>query len=75
MAAKRVLITGDVGGRMDQLCQRVAAVNAKSGPFDVLLCVGPFFEPSAGPTGERQPRRAALCHSGPQRAPMTRCDI
>ena len=40
----RVLLAGDVCGRLDALYARVAAVAAKAGPFDALLCVGRFFE-------------------------------
>lgn len=37
------LLCGDVEGRFQTLFKRVEAINAKSGPFDMLLCVGNFF--------------------------------
>ncbi|KAL1500780.1 hypothetical protein ABEB36_006225 [Hypothenemus hampei] len=39
----KILFCGDVEGRFDVLFKRVAAINNKSGPFDLLLCVGNFF--------------------------------
>ncbi|XP_062436560.1 CWF19-like protein 1 isoform X2 [Rhea pennata] len=39
----RVLACGDVEGRLETLFGRVRAVQAKSGRFDMLLCVGNFF--------------------------------
>ncbi|XP_078240786.1 CWF19-like protein 1 isoform X2 [Pogona vitticeps] len=41
--ALRVLACGDVEGRLGALYSRVQAVQKKSGPFDLLLCVGNFF--------------------------------
>ena len=41
--SKKVLLAGDVRGRLSALFARVAAVNKSSGPFDLLLCVGRFF--------------------------------
>lgn len=43
MSSKKVLIAGPVEGKLSALFKRVEAVNAKSGPFDLLLCIGPFF--------------------------------
>ncbi|KAI1719608.1 g-patch domain-containing protein [Ditylenchus destructor] len=43
--AVKVLCAGDVNGNFKQLLNRVAAVNKKCGPFDVLFCVGEFFGP------------------------------
>lgn len=37
------LLCGDVEGRFNSLFNRVEAINKKSGPFDLLLCVGNFF--------------------------------
>lgn len=34
---------GDVEGRFNTLFSRVDTINKKSGPFDMLLCVGNFF--------------------------------
>ena len=39
----KVLLAGDVGGSLQALFKRVAAVNKSSGPFDLLLCTGSFF--------------------------------
>lgn len=47
--APRVLLCGDVHGRIHQLCKRVLAVSKSNGPFDCLLCVGQFF-PSSNET-------------------------
>lgn len=44
MSAVKVLLAGDCLGAFSALFKRVATVNAKSGPFDLLLCVGQFFE-------------------------------
>ncbi|CDP03158.1 unnamed protein product [Coffea canephora] len=42
----RILLCGDVLGRLNQLCKRVSSVNKSAGPFDALLCVGQFFPDS-----------------------------
>ncbi|KAJ6654040.1 hypothetical protein lerEdw1_007549 [Lerista edwardsae] len=39
----RLLVCGDVAGRLGALYGRVRAAQAKSGGFDLLLCVGNFF--------------------------------
>ncbi|MED6216467.1 hypothetical protein PIB30_008167 [Stylosanthes scabra] len=39
----RILLCGDVLGRLNQLFKRVSSVNKSAGPFDALLCVGQFF--------------------------------
>lgn len=39
----KVLLAGDVNGKIDALFKRVNSVNASNGPFDLLLCVGSFF--------------------------------
>ncbi|KAJ0090082.1 hypothetical protein Patl1_13476 [Pistacia atlantica] len=46
MAPPRILLCGDVLGRMNQLFKRVQSVNKSAGPFDALLCVGQFFPDS-----------------------------
>ncbi|KAM7259794.1 hypothetical protein ACFE04_015535 [Oxalis oulophora] len=43
MAPPRILLSGDVTGRLNQLFKRVQSVNKSAGPFDALLCVGQFF--------------------------------
>ncbi|KAL7073260.1 hypothetical protein ACQ4LE_007326 [Meloidogyne hapla] len=42
----KVLCSGDVNGNFKQLIARVALVNQKAGPFDILFCVGEFFGPN-----------------------------
>lgn len=44
MSAVKVLLAGDCLGGFDALFKKVAAVNKKNGPFDLLVCVGQFFE-------------------------------
>ncbi len=46
------MVAGDVEGQYDALFNRVNTINKKSGPFDMLLCVGDFF--SADPSSEAQ---------------------
>ena len=41
----KVLAVGDVNGKFDELLKKVTTVNKKSGPFDLLICVGEFFGP------------------------------
>ncbi|XP_028663995.1 CWF19-like protein 1 isoform X1 [Erpetoichthys calabaricus] len=41
--ALRVLVCGDVEGRIGVLFNRVKTIQKKSGEFDMLLCVGKFF--------------------------------
>jgi|LakMenEpi03Aug12_release.lakeMendotaPanAssembly.Ray.scaffolds.fasta_scaffold3043535_1 hypothetical protein len=40
----KVLLAGDVDGKIDALFKRVNTVNASNGPFAALLCVGSFFK-------------------------------
>ena len=40
---RRILLAGDVQGKLATLFARVEAVSAKAGPFDALFCVGGFF--------------------------------
>lgn len=46
MAPPRVLLCGDVFGRLNQLFKRVSSVSKSAGPFDFLVCVGQFFPDS-----------------------------
>ncbi|KAF7656109.1 hypothetical protein LDENG_00046290 [Lucifuga dentata] len=39
----RVLVCGDVEGKLKALFSRVQAIQKKTGQFDLLLCVGEFF--------------------------------
>jgi len=41
----KILVAGDVEGNLPTLFKRVESVNAKAGPFEMLLCVGSFFGP------------------------------
>ncbi|KAJ7531546.1 hypothetical protein O6H91_14G048500 [Diphasiastrum complanatum] len=41
--APKILLCGDVLGRLDLLCKRLSAVNKANGPFDAVFCVGQFF--------------------------------
>eukprot|EP00252_Welwitschia_mirabilis_P025628 TRINITY_DN8096_c0_g1_i1.p1 TRINITY_DN8096_c0_g1~~TRINITY_DN8096_c0_g1_i1.p1 ORF type:complete len:576 (-),score=113.47 TRINITY_DN8096_c0_g1_i1:191-1918(-) len=41
--APRILLCGDVLGRLDTLCKRLTSVIKANGPFDALFCVGQFF--------------------------------
>ncbi|XP_033010315.1 CWF19-like protein 1 isoform X2 [Lacerta agilis] len=50
--ALRVLVCGDVEGRLGSLYSRVQAVQSKSGAFDLLLCVGNFFGSAQDPEWE-----------------------
>ncbi|XP_030026506.2 CWF19-like protein 1 [Manduca sexta] len=43
MDKQRTLLCGDVNGNFKVLFSRVESIIKKSGPFDVLLCVGTFF--------------------------------
>lgn len=43
MAPPRVLLCGDVEGKLGQLFKRVSSVSKANGPFDALLCVGQFL--------------------------------
>ncbi|KAF2071063.1 hypothetical protein CYY_007617 [Polysphondylium violaceum] len=46
MESKKILVCGDVGGSYQQLFKRIETVNkSNAGPFQILLCVGSFFEP------------------------------
>ena len=42
-APLKVLATGDVNGKFTTFFKRINAVNAKNGPFEMILCVGNFF--------------------------------
>lgn len=42
-AALKTLFSGAVDGGVEPLLKKVDAINKKSGPFDLLFCVGQFF--------------------------------
>ena len=56
-APVKVLVVGQINGRLDLLAPRVAAVHAQHGPFDVVLAVGGLF--SVNPA-ENQPIEAFI---------------
>ncbi|NWW74357.1 C19L1 protein, partial [Climacteris rufus] len=62
-AVFRRLACGDVEGRLDAIFGRVRAIQAKSGRFDMLLCVGNFF----GSTSEAE---WAEYRTGAKKAPI-----
>ncbi|XP_060885732.1 CWF19-like protein 1 [Labrus mixtus] len=63
--AVRVLSCGDVEGRLTVLFNRVQNIQKKSGPFDLLLCVGEFFGSTAESDAEWEEFR-----SGAKKAPI-----
>ncbi|KAI6223689.1 CWF19-like protein 1-like protein [Aphelenchoides fujianensis] len=48
MAQKEIkcLAVGDVNGQFGMLVKRIAAINSKNGPFELLFCLGEFFGPN-----------------------------
>ena len=44
----KILACGDVKGQIGQLLKRIETVNKKAGPFDMVLCVGQFFNETSG---------------------------
>ncbi|KPP64614.1 CWF19-like protein 1-like [Scleropages formosus] len=61
----RVLVCGDVEGKINVLFNRVTSVQKKSGQFDLLLCVGEFFGPSPADEAEWKEYK-----SGAKKAPI-----
>lgn len=43
MSSLKILTCGDVKGNFGTFFKRVNSVNAKNGPFEMILCVGDFF--------------------------------
>ncbi|NWZ73865.1 C19L1 protein, partial [Acrocephalus arundinaceus] len=62
-SVSRRLACGDVEGRLEAIFGRVRAIQAKSGRFDMLLCVGNFF----GSTSEAE---WAEYRTGAKKAPI-----
>lgn len=58
MAAVKVLLAGPCDGHLGALYKRIQTVNAKSGPFQVLFCVGRFF--SEGELHDHHHNKAAF---------------
>ncbi len=44
----KILACGDVKGQIGALLNKIENVNKKSGPFEMVLCVGKFFDDSPG---------------------------
>lgn len=44
----KILACGDVKGQIGALIKRVETVNKKAGPFEMVLCVGQFFNETPG---------------------------
>ncbi|XP_017340533.1 CWF19-like protein 1 isoform X1 [Ictalurus punctatus] len=61
----RVLVCGDVEGRISALFNRVNTIQKKSGQFDLLLCVGDFFGKSPEAEAEWEAYK-----SGAKKAPI-----
>ncbi|XP_019753225.1 CWF19-like protein 1 [Hippocampus comes] len=61
----RVLVCGDVEGKLGALYSRVLSIQKKTGQFDLLLCVGEFF--SSTPEAEEEWQRYK---SGAKKAPI-----
>ena len=66
-ATMKVLASGDVDGRFAAFLKRLEAVERKSGPFEMVLCVGSFFG-AAGDDGDEAVWKALL--AGERRVPM-----
>ena len=39
----RVLVLGSANGRLQDVFAKLSSLNAKAGPFDVVLCLGDLF--------------------------------
>jgi hypothetical protein len=44
----KILACGDVKGQIGALLKRVETVHKKAGPFDMVFCVGQFFDEAGG---------------------------
>lgn len=44
----KILVCGDVKGHIGALFNKIETVNKKSGPFEMVLCLGKFFDDSSG---------------------------
>ncbi|KAF8940559.1 hypothetical protein BGZ52_000072, partial [Haplosporangium bisporale] len=38
------LVVGSANGDLRNMCSKVATINSKHGPFDILFCTGNFFD-------------------------------
>ncbi|KAG0287303.1 hypothetical protein BGZ96_008780 [Linnemannia gamsii] len=43
MSSVKVLVVGSANGDLRNLCAKVGTMQAKHGPFDILICTGNFF--------------------------------
>ncbi|RNA42364.1 CWF19 1 [Brachionus plicatilis] len=48
----KILVSGDVEGRLSDLYSRVKSIQSKVGKFDILFCVGEFFAQEASENAE-----------------------
>ena len=39
----KILACGDVKGKFSSFFKKIKSVNAKNGPFEMIICVGDFF--------------------------------
>eukprot|EP01130_Rhizamoeba_saxonica_P017889 TRINITY_DN879_c0_g2_i2.p1 TRINITY_DN879_c0_g2~~TRINITY_DN879_c0_g2_i2.p1 ORF type:complete len:566 (-),score=121.71 TRINITY_DN879_c0_g2_i2:702-2399(-) len=44
MEKKKILVCGQLNGKIDLIYKQVSAIQSKHGPFTCLLCIGQFFE-------------------------------
>ncbi|XP_077401061.1 CWF19-like protein 1 [Vanacampus margaritifer] len=61
----RVLVCGDVEGKLGSLFNRVQSIQKKTGQFDLLLCIGEFF--ASTPEAEEEWQQY---QSGAKKAPI-----
>ena len=75
-SARKILLVGDVRGRLGALYKRVASVHASpSGPFEALFCVGPFFAaPAAAAPSSAAPAAADASASAAPPPPPAAAD-
>jgi len=72
MSTRKVLVSGDVGGKWEALFKRVAAVNKSNGPFDCLFCIGGSFAPAApGDDSKDIPGELVEYIAGVKKPPVT----
>ncbi|KAG0340423.1 hypothetical protein BG000_011982 [Podila horticola] len=44
MSSVKALVVGSANGDLRNMCSKVATINSKHGPFDILFCTGNFFD-------------------------------
>lgn len=68
------MVCGAVNGKFKQLFNRLDNINKKSGPFDMLLCVGEFFSPADDGNAELEAYKSGNKHGEFWRTMMNRFD-